>query len=45
VTQRGTQRGIRIHRKSPDGVVNEIRPALQEPLQQDDVIYVPESLF
>ena len=45
LTQRGTQRGIRIHRKGADGVVKELRPALQEPLQQDDVIYVPESLF
>lgn len=45
LTQRGTQRGIRIHRKGADGVVKELRPGLQEPLQQDDVIYVPESLF
>lgn len=45
LTQRGTQRGIRVHRKSGDGVVKELRPALQDPLQQDDVIFVPESLF
>jgi polysaccharide biosynthesis/export protein len=45
LTQRGTQRGIRIHRKGPDGLVKELRPALQEPVQQDDVVYVPESLF
>lgn len=45
VTQRGTQRGIRIHRKGADGVVQEIRPAMQDLLQQDDVIFVPESLF
>ncbi|MFO1217429.1 MAG: polysaccharide export protein EpsE [Burkholderiaceae bacterium] len=45
VTQRGTQRGIRLHRKGPDGVVQEIKPALQDTLQQDDVIFVPESLF
>lgn len=45
VTQRGTQRGIRIHRKGADGVVQEIKPALQDTLQQDDVIFVPESLF
>lgn len=45
LTQRGTQRGIRVHRKGADGVVQELRPALQDPLQQDDVIFVPESLF
>lgn len=45
LTQRGTQRGIRVHRKGPDGVVQELKPALQDQLQQDDVIYIPESLF
>jgi polysaccharide biosynthesis/export protein len=45
LTLRGTQRGIRIHRKGPDGAVQEIRPALQDVLQQGDVIQVPESLF
>jgi polysaccharide biosynthesis/export protein len=45
LTQRGTQRGIRVHRKDADGVVQELRPALQDQLQQDDVIFVPESLF
>lgn len=45
LTARGTQRGIRVHRKGPDGVVQEIKPGLQDALQQDDVIQVPESLF
>jgi polysaccharide export outer membrane protein len=45
LTQRGTQRGIRVHRKGQDGAVQELSPNLQEPLQQDDVIYVRESLF
>jgi len=45
LTQRGTQRGIRVHRKDAAGVVQELRPGLQEQLQQDDVVYVPESLF
>jgi polysaccharide export outer membrane protein len=45
LTQRGTQRGIRVHRKDAAGVVQELRPSLQEQLQQDDVVYVPESLF
>jgi polysaccharide export outer membrane protein len=45
LTARGTQRGIRVHRKGPDGAVQELTPGLQESLQQDDVIYVRESLF
>lgn len=45
LTARGTQRGIRIHRKGADGNVQELKPNLQDPLQQGDVIQVPESLF
>lgn len=45
LTARGTQRGIRVHRKGPDGAVQELTPAMQEPLLQDDVVYVRESLF
>jgi polysaccharide export outer membrane protein len=45
LTLRGTQRGIRIHRRGSDGVVKELSPALQDQLQQDDVVYVRESLF
>ena len=45
LTQRGTQRGIRVHRKGADGTVQILTPGLQELLQQDDVIQVPESLF
>jgi polysaccharide export outer membrane protein len=45
LTQRGTQRGIRVHRKGPDGVVQELTPGMQDQLQQDDVVFVRESLF
>ena len=45
LTARGTQRGIRVHRKDANGVMQELKPSLQEPLQQNDVIQVPESLF
>lgn len=45
LTARGTQRGIRINRKGPDGAVQELNPGMQDQLQQDDVIYVRESLF
>lgn len=45
LTQRGTQRGIRVLRKGADGVMQTTTPSLQEVLRQDDVIQVPESLF
>jgi polysaccharide export outer membrane protein len=45
LTLRGTQRGIRVHRRGGDGKVQELTPDLQEMLQQDDVVFVRESLF
>lgn len=45
LTQRGTQRGIRVTRKGVDGTTETVTPGLQETLKQDDVIQVPESLF
>jgi polysaccharide export outer membrane protein len=45
LTLRGTQRGIRVHRKGPDGVVQVLTPKLEDQLQQDDVVFVRESLF
>ncbi len=45
LTPRGSQNGIRIHRRMPDGSVRELRAGLADPLQADDVIYVRESLF
>jgi len=45
LTARGTARGIRINRKGADGVVQELNPGMQDQVQQDDVIYVRESLF
>ncbi len=45
LTAKGTQRGIKINRKGPDGTVQELSPGMQDLVQQDDVIYVKESLF
>lgn len=45
ITLRGTQRGIRIHRRDKDGKVEQIEPGMDDPIQTDDVIYVRESLF
>lgn len=44
LTMRGTQRGIRIHRKTDQGV-EVLEPNMQAPLQNGDVIYVQESIF
>src|SRR6266478_4840241 len=45
VTQRGTDRGLKIRRKSADGKFQAIDAHLTDPVQPDDVIYVRESLF
>ena len=44
LTPRGTQRGIKIARRTPEGV-HEINAHLTDQVQNDDVIYVSESLF
>jgi polysaccharide export outer membrane protein len=44
-TLRGTIRGLRIHRRAPDGNPVVIEPALDDLLEPNDVIYVKESLF
>ena len=45
LTQRGTDRGIRIHRRNLAGQVEEIQPSMTEALRAGDVIFVRESLF
>jgi polysaccharide export outer membrane protein len=45
LTPRGTERGLRIHRRMPDGTVHRLDARLADPVQADDVIYVRESLF
>ena len=45
LTLRGTDRGIRVHRKDASGKVQEIKPAMDEPLKDGDVVFVRESLF
>ena len=44
LTQRGTERGIRVHRGAGDKV-QILQPAMTDRLQNGDVIYVRESLF
>lgn len=45
ITAKGTRRGIRVSRPGPDGRLVETTPDLQDALQPEDVVYVPESLF
>lgn len=46
LTLRGTQRGIKVHRRDPaTGEVNIIEPGLNDKLMPFDIVYVKESLF
>lgn len=45
LTQRGTEKGMRVHRKAADGKTQIIQPAMDDPLRDGDVVYVRESLF
>jgi polysaccharide export outer membrane protein len=45
LTQRGTQRGMKIHRRDGSGKVEVVSPNLNDLLKPGDVIYVRESLF
>ena len=45
LTQRGTERGIKVHRRNGDGPVQVLQPAMQERMQDGDVVFVRESLF
>ncbi|MFT7723269.1 MAG: polysaccharide export protein EpsE [Roseateles sp.] len=45
LNQRGTERGIRLHRKGGDGKVQVLQPAMDDGVKDGDVVYVKESLF
>lgn len=45
LTQRGTARGLKMHRRGPDGKIQVLQPGMDEPLRDADVLYVRESLF
>jgi polysaccharide export outer membrane protein len=42
---RGTQRNMQLHRRNASGELQKLSPALTDFIQQDDVLYVQESLF
>ncbi|MDE2612597.1 MAG: polysaccharide export protein EpsE [Burkholderiales bacterium] len=45
LTLRGTEKGIRVHRKAPDGKVQVVQPTMDDKMQEGDVVFVRESLF
>jgi polysaccharide export outer membrane protein len=45
LTPRGTEKGIRVHRRSGDGRVQVLQPGMDDRMQDGDVVYVRESLF
>lgn len=45
LTLRGTEKGIRVHRKTSDGKIEVVTPQMDEQMRDGDVVYVRESLF
>lgn len=45
LTQRGTEKGIKVHRKDEQGNVRVVEPGMTEKLRNGDVVFVRESLF
>lgn len=45
LTTRGTERGLTIRRRMPNGGVEEVKAQLTDHLRPDDVVYVQESFF
>jgi polysaccharide biosynthesis/export protein len=45
LTQRGTERGLRVHRRDAEGKVRIIEPVMTDKLQAEDIIYIRESVF
>jgi len=45
LTARGTEKGIKVHRRDQAGTVRVIEMKLNDFVERDDVIYVRESLF
>ncbi|MFZ5558122.1 MAG: polysaccharide export protein EpsE [Pseudomonadota bacterium] len=44
-TLRGTDKGLRLTRRNPQGLVQEYEANLNDPVRPDDVLYVRERLF
>lgn len=44
-TARGSEKRLRLHRKTAQGTTVQIEPQLTDPVHPDDVLYVKESIF
>ncbi|MFH7191621.1 SLBB domain-containing protein, partial [Klebsiella pneumoniae] len=42
---RGTERGLKVHRRGPNGQVEVLEPTMHDRLRDGDVVYVRESIF
>jgi polysaccharide export outer membrane protein len=42
---RGTEKGLRVHRRAADGSLQVLTPKMDDLLREGDVVYVRESLF
>jgi polysaccharide export outer membrane protein len=45
LTLRGTEKGLRVHRRGADGKSVVVQPSMDDALREGDVVYVRESLF
>jgi polysaccharide export outer membrane protein len=45
LTQRGTERSLKLYRRSATGQLDELKPAMTDQVRPDDVINIGESLF
>jgi polysaccharide export outer membrane protein len=45
ITQRGTEKGLRVHRREESGEVRIIEPKMTDSLRPNDVVYIRESIF
>jgi polysaccharide export outer membrane protein len=45
LTGRGTERGVRLHRRDGNGAVQTLEPRLTDTIQENDVVFVRESVF
>ncbi len=45
ISPRGTERGIRLHRRNAAGETDIFKPQMTDRLQDGDIVFVPESLF
>jgi len=45
LSPRGTERGIKVHRKDATGAIKILELKMNDLVERDDVIYVKESLF